>query len=234
MSDVRDNPEHLRVLEDWLRSATGRTSCSTTQAPAARACGAPAGGRAADEREPASPTAATAPARLRLPDFREYAATSRAAVPRPRRRRACSAQFLRDVIRLNRATFRLFGPDETASNRLGAVFEVTDKAWSAEILPVDEHLAPDGRVIEILSEHTCQGWLEGYLLTGRHGLFNCYEAFIHIVDSMFNQHAKWLKTTREIPWRRPIASLNYLLSAMSGARTTTASATRIPASSITS
>ena len=120
--------------------------------------------------------------------------------------------YLRDIIRLNPETFRLFGPDETASNRLGAVFEATDKAWMAETLPVDEHLAPDGRVMEVLSEHLCQGWLEGYLLTGRHGLFNCYEAFIHIVDSMFNQHAKWLKVTRGIPWRRPIASLNYLLS----------------------
>ena len=105
----------------------------------------------------------------------------------------------------------MFGPDETASNRLGSVFEVTNRAWNAETLPYDDHLAPDGRVMEILSEHTCQGWLEGYLLTGRHGLFNCYEAFIHIINSMFNQHAKWLKTCRDIPWRRPIPSLNYLL-----------------------
>ena len=105
----------------------------------------------------------------------------------------------------------MFGPDETESNRLGALLEVTGKTWQEEILPVDEHLAPDGRVMEILSEHTCQGWLEGYLLTGRHGLFSCYEAFIHIVDSMFNQHAKWLKVSRQLPWRRPVASLNYLL-----------------------
>ncbi len=119
--------------------------------------------------------------------------------------------FLRDVIAQNPETFRLFGPDETASNRLGDVFSVTDRTWHAEIGPTDDGLAPDGRVMEVLSEHLCQGWLEGYLLTGRHGLFNCYEAFIHIVDSMFNQHAKWLKTTRDIPWRRPIASLNYLL-----------------------
>jgi xylulose-5-phosphate/fructose-6-phosphate phosphoketolase len=110
------------------------------------------------------------------------------------------------------ANFRVFGPDETASNRLGAVLEATDRAWMAEIRPGDDHLAPDGRVMEVLSEHLCQGWLEGYLLTGRHGVFNCYEAFIHIIDSMFNQHAKWLKVTRTIPWRRPIASLNYLLS----------------------
>src|ERR671938_511588 len=120
--------------------------------------------------------------------------------------------FLRDVIRLNPQTFRLFGPDETISNRLTAVFEATDRVWDAERLPTDEHIAPTGRVMEVLSEHQCEGWLEGYLLTGRHGLFNSYEAFIHIVDSMFNQHAKWLKTTRQIPWRRPIASLNYLLS----------------------
>ncbi|HZK72619.1 MAG TPA: phosphoketolase family protein, partial [Clostridia bacterium] len=108
--------------------------------------------------------------------------------------------------------FRIMGPDETTSNRLGTVFEATSRAWDAEVLPGDDHLSPDGRVMEVLSEHLCEGWLEGYLLTGRHGLFNCYEAFIHIIDSMFNQHAKWLKVTREIPWRRPIASLNYLLS----------------------
>ena len=119
--------------------------------------------------------------------------------------------FLRDVMRENMTTFRVFAPDENNSNRLGAVLEVTDRAWTAERLPGDDHLAPDGRVMEILSEHTCQGWLEGYLLTGRHGFFSCYEAFIHVVDSMFNQHAKWLKTTNGIPWRRPIASLNYLL-----------------------
>ena len=121
--------------------------------------------------------------------------------------------YLRDVLRSSaaRRNFRVFGPDETASNRLSHVFEATDRAWNAETLPYDDHLAPDGRVMEILSEHTCQGWLEGYLLTGRHGLFSCYEAFIHIVDSMFNQHAKWLKVCNEIPWRRPIPSLNYLL-----------------------
>ena len=111
----------------------------------------------------------------------------------------------------NPGRFRLMGPDETASNRLSAVCEVTDRAWDATTLPGDDHLSPDGRVMEVLSEHLCQGWLEGYLLTGRHGLFNCYEAFIHIIDSMFNQHAKWLKVTRAIPWRAPVASLNYLL-----------------------
>jgi xylulose-5-phosphate/fructose-6-phosphate phosphoketolase len=119
--------------------------------------------------------------------------------------------FLRDVVARNPHNFRLFGPDETASNRLDAVLEATGRTWEAELEPTDEGLSRDGRVMEVLSEHLCQGWLEGYLLTGRHGLFNCYEAFIHIVDSMFNQHAKWLKVTRHIPWRRPIASLNYLL-----------------------
>jgi xylulose-5-phosphate/fructose-6-phosphate phosphoketolase len=113
---------------------------------------------------------------------------------------------------MNRDNFRIMGPDETESNRLSAVFEATDRAWDAEVVPGDDHLAADGRVMEVLSEHMCEGWLEGYLLTGRHGLFDCYEAFIHIIDSMFNQHAKWLKVTRDIPWRRPIASLNYLLS----------------------
>ena len=142
--------------------------------------------------------------------------------------------FLRDVIARNPRNFRLFGPDETASNRLGDVFEVPTAPGTRRREPTDDHLAPDGRVMEVLSEHLCQGWLEGYLLTGRHGLFNCYEAFIHIVDSMFNQHAKWLKVTRGIPWRRPIASLNYLLRRTSGARTTTASRTRTPASSTTS
>ena len=148
---------------------------------------------------------------LALPDFRDYAvAVERPATTSSEATKVLGA-FLRDIIRQNPETFRLFGPDETASNRLSPVFEATNRAWDAETLPTDDHLAPDGRVMEVLSEHQCQGWLEGYLLTGRHGLFNCYEAFIHIIDSMFNQHAKWLKTTAEIPWRRPIASLNYLL-----------------------
>jgi xylulose-5-phosphate/fructose-6-phosphate phosphoketolase len=132
------------------------------------------------------------------------------------------------------AIFRVFGPDETISNGLEALFEVTARQWEAATDVNDEFLAPTGRVMEVLSEHQCQGWLEGYLLTGRHGLFNCYEAFIHIVDSMFNQHAKWLKVTAGLPWRREIASLNYLLARTCGARITTASRTRIPASSITS
>ena len=149
---------------------------------------------------------------LTLPDFRDHAVEVKARRRPPASRPGCSARFLRDVIAANPDNFRLMGPDETASNRLQAVFEVTDRAWNAETLPTDEHLAPDGRVMEVLSEHLCQGWLEGYLLTGRHGLFNCYEAFIHIVDAMFNQHAKWLESSKKIPWRRPVASLNYLLS----------------------
>jgi xylulose-5-phosphate/fructose-6-phosphate phosphoketolase len=150
---------------------------------------------------------------LRMPDFSDYAV----AVPEPGTVEAeatrVMGQFLRDVIRLNADSknFRVMGPDETASNRLSALFEATDRAWAATTLQGDDHLSADGRVMEVLSEHMCQGWLEGYLLTGRHGLFSCYEAFIHIVDSMFNQHAKWLKTTRHIAWRRPVASLNYLL-----------------------
>jgi xylulose-5-phosphate/fructose-6-phosphate phosphoketolase len=150
---------------------------------------------------------------LAIPDFRAYAVK----VPEPGTVRAASTTVLggvlRDVIKLNgeRHNFRIVGPDETSSNRLDAVFEVTDRTSTAQILPNDDHVSPDGRVMEVLSEHMCQGWLEGYLLTGRHGFFSCYEAFAHIVDSMFNQHAKWLKSCNEIPWRRPIASLNYLL-----------------------
>ena len=151
---------------------------------------------------------------LGLPEFRDYAVEVKAPGQSTSEATRVLGGYLRDVMRLNDTSrnFRLFGPDETASNRLDAVFEVTDRQWAAETESGDDHLSPDGRVIEVLSEHMCQGWLEGYLLTGRHGLFNCYEAFIHIVDSMFNQHAKWLKVTRGIPWRRPVASLNYLLS----------------------
>jgi xylulose-5-phosphate/fructose-6-phosphate phosphoketolase len=149
---------------------------------------------------------------LRLPDFRGYAVT----VPRPGATAAeatrVQGEFIRDVITRNADNFRVFSPDETNSNRWNAVFEVTNRCSTAEILPTDDHVAPDGRVMEMLSEHQCEGWLEGYLLTGRHGFFSCYEAFIHIVDSMFNQHAKWLEMANHIPWRRPIASLNYLLS----------------------
>ncbi|MBS1157812.1 MAG: phosphoketolase [Proteobacteria bacterium] len=147
---------------------------------------------------------------LRLPDFREYAVASPGAVEAESTR--SQGVFLRHVMKHNPANFRVFSPDETASNRWGALFEVTNRCSTAEILPTDDHVAPDGRVMEMLSEHQCEGWLEGYLLTGRHGFFSCYEAFIHIIDSMFNQHAKWLKVCNEIPWRAPIASLNYLLS----------------------
>ncbi|HLF78439.1 MAG TPA: phosphoketolase family protein, partial [Dehalococcoidia bacterium] len=148
---------------------------------------------------------------LDLPDFRQYAVeVARPGTSFSEATRVLGS-FLRDVIRHNPDNFRLMGPDETVSNRLGAVLEVTDRVWLAQREANDDHLSPDGRVMEVLSEHLCQGWLEGYLLTGRHGVFNCYEAFIHIVDSMFNQHAKWLKVSNDIPWRRPIASLNYLL-----------------------
>jgi xylulose-5-phosphate/fructose-6-phosphate phosphoketolase len=211
MADVRDNPAHLAVLETWMRSYRPDELFDEAGALVPQlAALAPTGERR---------MSATAHANgglllkgLQLPDFADFAVDVPVHGGQEVEATRVLGELLREVIRRNPATFRLFGPDETASNRLQAVFDVTDKAWMAETLPVDEHLAPDGRVMEILSEHTCQGWLEGYLLTGRHGLFNCYEAFIHIIDAMFNQHAKWLKTTRDIPWRRPIASLNYLLS----------------------
>jgi xylulose-5-phosphate/fructose-6-phosphate phosphoketolase len=210
MADVRENPEHLRLLEEWLQSY-GPEELFDEQGVLVPELAelAPRGGR----RMSANPHA-NGGALLRdlvLPDFRDYAVSVPAPGTTSGEATRVLGTFLRDVVARNPGNFRLFGPDETASNRLGAVLEATDKAWEAEIVPTDEHLGPDGRVLEVLSEHLCQGWLEGYLLTGRHGLFNCYEAFIHIVDSMFNQHAKWLKVTRQIPWRRPIASLNYLL-----------------------
>ncbi|HJX48906.1 MAG TPA: phosphoketolase family protein [Gaiellaceae bacterium] len=211
VSDVRGNPEHLRILEEWLRSyrpeelfdEDGRLVAELAEL-------APRG----DRRMSANPHAngGVLLRDLDLPDFRDYAVPVDKPGTTSSEATRVLGGFLRDVIARNRANFRLFGPDETSSNRLGDVFEVTDRAWDAETLPTDDHLAPDGRVMEVLSEHLCQGWLEGYLLTGRHGVFNCYEAFIHIVDSMFNQHAKWLKVTRGIPWRRPVASLNYVLS----------------------
>jgi xylulose-5-phosphate/fructose-6-phosphate phosphoketolase len=211
MSGVRTNPEHLAQLEDWMRSyrpeelfdAEGRLVEELADL-------APIGER----RMSANPHAngGLLLRDLDLPDFREYGVEVRAPATVTVEATRVLGAWLRDVVRANPDRFRLFGPDETESNRLGTVYEATDKQWSAEIKPVDEHLAREGQVVEVLSEHLCQGWLEGYLLTGRHGLFNCYEAFIHIVDSMFNQHAKWLKVTRQIPWRRPIASLNYLLS----------------------
>jgi xylulose-5-phosphate/fructose-6-phosphate phosphoketolase len=212
LAAVRSRPEHLDQLEAWLRSYGPEELFDEDGAPRPELrAQAPRGERRMGANPHANGGALLRD--LRLPDFRDYAVD----VPAPASTQAEATRvlgaFLRDVVRLDgdRRSFRLFGPDETASNRLGAVFEVTDRAWEAETIPADDHLAADGRVMEILSEHLCQGWLEGYLLTGRHGLFNCYEAFIHIVDSMFNQHAKWLKVTNDIPWRRPIASLNYLL-----------------------
>ncbi len=209
---LAEMPEHLKLLEEWMRSYRPeelfdeegwlRPELAELAPRGVRRMGANphanGGGLLRD---------------LHMPDFR----TCAVEVPAPGAVTAEATRvmgnFLREVMKRNLASrnFRVMGPDETASNRLGALFEVTDRSWMAETLPEDEHLSPDGRVMEILSEHTCQGWLEGYLLTGRHGLFSCYEAFIHIVDSMFNQHAKWLKVSKEIPWRRPIASLNYLL-----------------------
>jgi xylulose-5-phosphate/fructose-6-phosphate phosphoketolase len=211
MTDVRTNAEHLRLLDDWLRSY-GPHELFDEQGKfrADLAATAPEGER----RMSANPHAngGFLLRDLALPDFRDYALEldERGSVVAESTRPL--GAFLRDVISRNPDNFLLFGPDETASNRLGDVFSVTGKRWLAEGVATDKELAPDGRVVEMLSEHMCQGWLEGYLLTGRHGLFNCYEAFIHIVDSMFNQHAKWLKVTRDLPWRRPIASLNYLLS----------------------
>jgi len=211
VADVRDNPAHLKILEEWLRSYRPAELFDRTGALRPQLAALPPQG---ERRMSANPHANGGELLrdLKLPDFRDYAVQ----VERPGAGASEATRvlggMLRDVIRLNPTNFRLFGPDETNSNRLDAVFQVTDRVWDAETLPTDEHLAPDGRVMEVLSEHLCQGWLEGYLLTGRHGLFNCYEAFIHIIDSMFNQHAKWLKVTRDIPWRRPIASLNYLLS----------------------
>lgn len=210
LSDPAGNPGHLRQLESWLRSyrpeelfdAGGRLLPELAEL-------APLGARRMGSNPHANGGALLRD--LKLPDFNEYAL----AVPAPGAVEAGDTSvlgpFLRDVIRLNPANFRLFGPDETVSNRLQSVFETTNRQWDARTLASDEYLAPAGRVLEVLSEHQCEGWLEGYLLTGRHGLFNCYEAFIHIIDSMFNQHAKWLKVTAQLPWRRKIASLNYLL-----------------------
>ena len=206
-----NKPQHIRILERWMKSyqpeklfdSRGRLRPELAEL-------APKGTR----RMSANPHAngGTLLCDLRMPDFRDYAIK----VPRPgviaASATAVQGAFIRDVIKLNPDNFRVFSPDETASNRWGAVFEVTNRCSTAKILPTDDHVGPEGRVMEMLSEHQCEGWLEGYLLTGRHGFLSCYEAFIHIIDSMFNQHAKWLKVTRQIPWRRPIASLNILLS----------------------
>ena len=212
LSDPSKHPEHLRLLQEWLQSyrpeelfdATGRLKPEVAEL-------APAGER----RMGANPHAngGILLRDLKMPDYREYAVE----VPEPGvigiGDTRVLGQFIRDVVELNeqQQNFRIFGPDETVSNGLKAVFDVTNRQWNAQTVASDESLAPAGRVMEMLSEHQCEGWLEGYLLTGRHGLFNCYEAFIHIVDSMFNQHAKWLKVTSHLPWRKKIASLNYLL-----------------------
>ena len=212
IASLSDKPEHLSQLEEWMRSykaeelfdQSGKLMPDLAEL-------APKGLR----RMGANPHAngGLLLRDLRLPDFREYAV----AVAKPGavdgEATRVLGDFLRDVMKQNEASknFRVMGPDETNSNRLNALLEATGRAWDAETVPDDDHLSPDGRVMEVLSEHMCQGWLEGYLLTGRHGFFSCYEAFIHIIDSMFNQHSKWLKTSRHIPWRRPIASLNYLL-----------------------
>ena len=205
-----EKPEHVRLLERWMKSYRPEElfDGNGTLKPELAAL-APTGERRMGANLHANGGVLLRD--LRLPDFREYAVAVGSPGSGVAESTRVMGNFLRDVMQKNRDNFRVFGPDETASNRLGALFEVTDRAWMALRYDFDDHLAPDGRVMEILSEHACQGWLEGYLLTGRHGLFSCYEAFIHIVDSMFNQHAKWLKVCREIPWRRPIASLNILL-----------------------
>jgi xylulose-5-phosphate/fructose-6-phosphate phosphoketolase len=213
IAEARYNAGHLRQLEEWMRSYrpdelfddNGRLIPELTRlAPQ-------------DYRRMSDNPHANGGVLLRdldIPPFQDYAVDVHAPGAAEAENTRVLGTWLRDIIERNASTFRLFGPDETASNRLGAVFEVTGRAFDGEIIEGDNQLAHDGRVMEVLSEHLCQGWLEGYLLTGRHGLFNCYEAFIHIIDSMFNQHAKWLKTTRSIPWRRPVASLNYLLSSL--------------------
>ncbi|MEJ0020118.1 MAG: phosphoketolase family protein [Acetobacteraceae bacterium] len=212
LAGLATNPAHVKQLESWMQSY--RPAELFTEEGALRpeiAALAPTGER----RMSANPHAngGLLMRALELPAIAGYAVTVSRPGAEDGEATAVLGGWLRDVMRDSAAgrNFRLFGPDETASNRLSHVFEVTDRAWNATTLPYDDHLAPGGRVMEILSEHTCQGWLEGYVLTGRHGLFSCYEAFIHIIDSMFNQHAKWLKTSREIVWRRPIPSLNYLL-----------------------
>jgi len=213
MSEVRKNAENRAILETWMRSYRPEELFDEQGALVPELASLPP---KAYRRMSANPVANGGELLrdLILPDFRDYAVD----VPSPGATTSEAARvlgnYVRDVVDRNRENFRLFGPDETQSNRLGAVFEVTDRQFEAEILATDEFQAPEGRVMEVLSEHQCQGWLEGYLLTGRHGMFNCYEAFIHIIDSMFNQHAKWLKITRDLPWRRPIASLNYVLSSL--------------------
>jgi xylulose-5-phosphate/fructose-6-phosphate phosphoketolase len=213
MGEMHENPKHVKILEKWMKSYRPEELFeSSGRFKPALAALAPKGER----RMSANPhtNGGLLLKDLRLPDFRDYAVK----VSRPgdidAEATRVMGQFLRDVMRINLASknFRVFSPDENNSNRWQDILEVTNRAWVADRYPYDDHLAPDGRVMEMLSEHQCQGWLEGYLLTGRHGFFSCYEAFVHIIDSMFNQHAKWLKVSNDIAWRRPIASLNYLLS----------------------
>ncbi|CAN7639572.1 phosphoketolase family protein [Pararhizobium sp. LjRoot255] len=212
VANCRDDADHRKILEDWMRSydPDDLFDAKGTLKPELRAL-APKGQR----RMGANPHANGGLLRreLAVPDIRDYAVTVNNRGETIVQTTEVLGRYLRDILKLNaeNANFRIFGPDETDSNRLGSVFEVTDRIWMQEIEPYDVHLSREGRVMEVLSEHLCQGWLEGYLLTGRHGFFSCYEAFIHIVDSMFNQHAKWLKVSRELPWRKPVSSLNYLL-----------------------
>src|SRR5579863_3376169 len=212
LNDFAAKPAHIQQLEAWMKSYRPEELFDDAGRPVAELIALPPKGQRRMSAN-ANANGGLLLRDLRMPDFRDYAVK----VPQPGAVQAEAARvlgyMLRDVLKLNAESrnFRIFGPDETNSNRLNAVFEVTDRTSTAEILPTDDHVAATGRVMEVLSEHQCQGWLEGYLLTGRHGFFSCYEAFVHIVDSMFNQHAKWLKVTRTLPWRRPIASLNYLL-----------------------
>jgi xylulose-5-phosphate/fructose-6-phosphate phosphoketolase len=211
LDNVLHNPEHLKLLQEWMHSYKPRELFDGNgHLRADLAEMAPKGMRRMGMNAHANGGQLLQP--LIVPHFRDYAVDISAGRGVDAEATRVLGKYLRDVMKANMHNFRVFGPDETASNRLEAIYEASPKEWMAAIEPVDENLAPDGRVLEVLSEHMCEGWLEGYLLTGRHGFFSCYEAFIHIVDSMFNQHAKWLKTTRDLPWRKPIASLNYLLS----------------------
>ncbi len=210
LSEVRKNPKHLKQLEEWMRSYKPEELFDENGTLIPELAELPPKGERRMSANPHS-NGGVLLRDLVLPDFRNYGVPVEKPGTTMSEATKVAGAFMRDIIEKNPTDFRIVGPDETASNRLTPVFEAADKVWEAKILSTDERLAPEGRVMEVLSEHLCQGWLEGYLLTGRHGLFNCYEAFIHLVDSMFNQHAKWLKVTQGIPWRRPIASLNYLL-----------------------
>jgi xylulose-5-phosphate/fructose-6-phosphate phosphoketolase len=211
-AELHEKPDHLKILDEWMRGYKPEELFDKNGTLVAELADLPPKGRRRMGMNPhANGGLLMQP--LRLPNFREFAIDVKHPGEPDTEATRILGKYLRDVMKCNLESknFRVFGPDETASNRLEAIYDVSKKTWESETLPVDENLALNGRVMEVLSEHMCQGWLEGYLLTGRHGFFSCYEAFIHIIDSMFNQHAKWLKTTRNIPWRKPIASLNYLL-----------------------